>query len=129
MMDDFGDEIELVDHIVQQRRMAPPQVHELIPQMIVGIFNDYLVEGIKRCPINKTYVVVHVFSGQMSIYCDYYDDLDSIAKGIAFGIIDAQGAVEVKAIYDVKDKLLVYCDLIGMVSTIHSTWETLTKTK
>jgi len=95
--------------------------------MIVDIFDAELKRGIENCPKGKNYVVVHVFSGHMSVYCEYYDDLESIAKGIAHGINDPQGAVEVKAIYDMTDHTLVYCDLVGMVDTIHSAWENLSR--
>ena len=95
--------------------------------MEITLFNKELKHGIHKCPADKRYVVVHVFSGQMAIWCAYYDDLATIADGLANGIVDPQGADEVKAIYDMKDKMLLYYDCVGMVDTIHSAWETLTK--
>jgi len=86
-------------------------------------FNQVLQEGIQKCPTDKRYVVLHVFSGHMAIYCEYYDEIHKIARVIAEGILDPQGACEVKAIYDTKDKEILYYDLIGMASTVHSEWE------
>ena len=85
-------------------------------------FNKILKDGIHKCPKDKRYVVLHVFSGQMAIYCRYYNKISEIAEVVAFGIIDPQGWEDVKSIYDNEENCILYCDLIGMVSDIHSEW-------
>ena len=97
---------------------------EFIQIMIpIKAFNEVLQEGIQKCPKDKRYVALHVFSGHMAIYCEYYDDIYKIAEGIAEGILDPQGSVDVKAIYDTIDKELLYYDAIGMAHTVHDEWE------
>lgn len=85
-------------------------------------FDSVLKRGIRNCPEDRHYVVLHVFSGQMGIWCEYYNDISEIAKGVARGIIDPQGWVEVKAIYDNKDKELVYYNAIGFDGDVHDQW-------
>jgi hypothetical protein len=87
------------------------------------MFDQILQDGITKCPADKRYVALHVFCGHMSIYCAYYDDTREIARGMAEGILDPQGVADVKAIYDVIDKEIVYYDIIGMASTVHCEWE------
>jgi len=86
-------------------------------------FDQILKEGIEKCPADKHYVVLHVFSGQMAIWCEYYDTTSEIAKVVARGIIDPQGWVDVKAIYDNVDKELVYYNAIGFDGDVHEQWE------
>lgn len=81
-----------------------------------------LDKGIMECPKDKRFIVVHVFSGHMSVYCHYYDTLNEIVCGIASGIDDPQGVIEVKVIYDTKDNELLYYDAIGMPMEIHDAW-------
>jgi hypothetical protein len=87
------------------------------------IFGKVLADGIKKAPKDKKYVALHVSCGHMSIFCEYYDDLQQIEKEKGHELVEPQCYSNIKIVYDLIDKEILFCDFIGMVWQAHDQWE------
>lgn len=86
-------------------------------------FERVLTKGIQNAPEGTNYVAVHVSSGHMAIFYEYYDTLQDIDKEKGYELIVPQCASNIKIVWDMKAEELVYYDLIGLTSSAHDYWE------
>ena len=86
-------------------------------------FANCLQKGIEDSPKGAEYVAVHVSSWHMSIFCEYYKNLDEVKKTIAQPLIDPMCYDTVKLVWEIKAKELVYYDVAGLISEAHNFWK------
>jgi hypothetical protein len=88
---------------------------------IIDEFKKVLEKGIKNAPKHTKYVTVEVSSGHMCVYHDYYQSLQVIEAKLGSELID-QTYSDIKLIYDLTDKELIYYDSSGVMHSIYDSY-------
>lgn len=90
-----------------------------LAETIIRNFAECLQDGIHDAPKGAKYVAVHVSSGHMSIFCEYYTAVQDIEKDMAAILIDGQAYSQIKLVWDIEAEELLYYDAMGFTSGAH----------